>query len=354
MHLVFSLQIPFRFRSHLFFLEKEERKERETTKTKDQENQTNPQKPNFYDSIMALTAAERTFAIPELLETILIQLARQHLPRRGLDPLAQRQLRIPSRGLDSSTSHYLAYTPLVYQLFVLQRVNSTFRGVLRASKELRQWMYPDPHSRMLEVDHDDEEEEEGHQHQGIETLIRLAWLFSYVGLRVCHHHNHVQVKDGGGSGSGSSSITKEVLLTKHPRESPHLWPRGFESEDQGVRRFARPESSWRKIVMFDDNDDDDDIDDIDDDDDDENDKHRHVTRRRRIGNVQVEVWVVKSNENTTPSYVQTWNFHREEKPTLGDVYDGLKILYGRTQEQHAKIAEQEQQQEQEQEESWQN
>lgn len=303
---------------------------------------------------MALTAAERTFAIPELLETILIQLARQHLPRRGLDPLAQRQLRIPSRGLDSSTSHYLAYTPLVYQLFVLQRVNSTFRGVLRASKELRQWMYPDPHSRMLEVDHD---EEEGHQHQGIETLIRLAWLFSYVGLRVCHHHNHVQVKDGSGSGSGSGSITKEVLLTKHPRESPHLWPRGFEREDQGVMRFARPESSWRKIVMFDDNDDeddDDDIDDIDDDDDDENDendKHKHVTRRRRrIGNVQVEVWVVKSNENTTPSYVQTWNFHRKEKPTLGDVYDGLKILYGRTQEQHAKIAEQEQQQEQEQEE----
>lgn len=306
---------------------------------------------------MALTAAERTFAIPELLETILIQLARQHLPRRGLDPLAQRQLRIPSRGLDSSTSHYLAYTPLVYQLFVLQRVNSTFRGVLRASKELRQWMYPDPHSRMLEVDHDDEEEGHQHQHQGIETLIRLAWLFSYVGLRVCHHHNHVQVKDGGGSGSGSSSITKEVLLTKHPRESPHLWPRGFESEDQGVMRFARPESSWRKIVMFDDNDhdDDDDIDDDDiddyDDDDDENDKHKHVTRRRRrVGNVQVEVWVVKSNENTTPSYVQTWNFHRKEKPTLGDVYDGLKILYGRTQEQHAKIAEQEQQ-EQEQEES---
>lgn len=212
-------------------------------------------------------------------------------------------------------------------------------------------MYPDPHSRMLEVEHD-EEEEGGHQHQGIETLIRLAWLFSYVGLRVCHHHNHVQVKDGSGSGSGSSSITKEVLLTKHPRESPHLWPRGFESEDQGVMRFARPESSWRKIVMFDDNDDDDiDIDDDYDDDDDENDKHKHVTRRRRIGNVQVEVWVVKSNENTTPSYVQTWNFHREEKPTLGDVYDGLKILYGRTQEQHAKIAEQEQQQEQEQEES---
>lgn len=217
-------------------------------------------------------------------------------------------------------------------------------------------MYPDPHSRMLEVDHDDEEEEGQYQHQGIETLIRLAWLFSYVGLRVCHHHNHVHVKDGGGSGSGSGSITKEVLLTKHPRESPHLWPRGFESEDSGVMRFARPESSWRKIVMFDDNDDDDDddIDDIDDDDDDdENDKHKHVTRRRRrIGNVQVEVWVVKSNENTTPSYVQTWNFHRKEKPTLGDVYDGLKILYGRTQEQHAKIAEQEQQQqEQEQEES---
>lgn len=310
---------------------------------------------------MALTAAERTFAIPELLETILIQLARQHLPRRGLDPLAQRQLRIPSRGLDSSTSHYLAYTPLVYQLFVLQRVNSTFRGVLRASKELRQWMYPDPHSRMLEVEHDEEEgHQHQHQHQGIETLIRLAWLFSYVGLRVCHHHNHVQVKDGSGRGSGSGSITKEVLLTKHPRESPHLWPRGFESEDSGVMRFARPESSWRKIVMFDDNDDDDDIDiddddmdDIDDDDDDENDQHKHVTRqrRRRIGNVQVEVWVVKSNENTTPSYVQTWNFHREEKPTLGDVYDGLKILYGRTQEQHAKIAEQEQQQEQEQEES---
>lgn len=213
-------------------------------------------------------------------------------------------------------------------------------------------MYPDPHSRMLEVDHDEEEE-----HQGIETLIRLAWLFSYVGLRVCHHHNHVHVKDGGGSGSGSS-ITKEVLLTKHPRESPNLWPRGFESEDPGVMRFARPESSWRKIVMFDDIDDDDididddDMDDIDDDENDENDQHKHVTRRRRIGNVQVEVWVVKSNKNTTPSYVQTWNFHRKEKPTLGDVYDGLKILYGRTQEQHAKIAEQEQQQqEQEQQES---
>lgn len=344
MHLVFSLQT--RFDSEVtFFLQEEREKERDNENARTRE--TNKKNPDFYDSIMALTAAERTFAIPELLETILIQLARQHLPRRGLDPLAQRQLRIPSRGLDSSTSHYLAYTPLVYQLFVLQRVNSTFRGVLRASKELRQWMYPDPHSRMLEVEHDDEEEEEHHQHQGIETLIRLAWLFSYVGLRVCHHHNHVQVKDGSGSGSGSGSITKEVLLTKHPRESPHLWPRGFESEDSGVRRFARPESSWRKIVMFDDNDDDDDDIDIDiddyDDDDDENDQHKHVTRRRRrIGNVQVEVWVVKSNENTTPSYVQTWNFHREEKPTLGDVYDGLKILYGRTQEQHAKIAEQEQ------------
>ena len=240
---------------------------------------------------MAATAAQRTFAIPELLERILIQLARQC-------PLA--------RGLDPSTSRWLERFPVVKQLFVLRRVNSSFKNGLHSSKELRRWM----EMKIVYNEHQwlHHGDDVVYEHHDNDVLIPLVWLFSYTGLQLGHPKSTTVAKDG--------ATIREVVLQKHPRESPSLWPHGFDRSRHRTRMFARPESSWRNVKIFGEED--------------------------ETAILHIEVRVHKKNKNAMPSYIQTWDFHREDNATLGDVYDGLKEVYGRTREQHAKISEQRQ------------
>ena len=236
---------------------------------------------------MVATAAHRTFAIQELLERILIQLARQC-------PLA--------RGLDLRTSWRVEKFAVVKQLFVLRRVNSNFKNGMQLSKELRRWMdmrvvYVENH--WLHHDND-----MLYEHHDNDILTPTLWLFSYVGL-FDYHPSITDIEDGSG--------VKGVFLVKHPYELLSLLPYGFDRSRKKTRTFTRSESSWRNIKLFG-----------------EGDQQTAVLR--------IEVRVYRKNNNAMPSYIQALDFQREEDPTLGTVYDRLRTIYGRKREQHAKIA----------------